>query len=88
MATSACKFSLITSSKHSNIHVHVEYRNCDGQGAEIRCLNINESILFVFDRAQKCKRKESVVNNLIKLMAISRTPALFARVVIYFQGVG
>ena len=26
------KFSLITSSKHSNIHV--EYRNCDGQGAE------------------------------------------------------
>ena len=25
----------------------------DGQGAEIRCLNINESILFVFDRAQK-----------------------------------
>ena len=47
---SACKFSLITSSKHSNIHV--EYRYCDGQGAEIR-LNINESILFVFDRAQK-----------------------------------
>ena len=23
------------------------------KGAEIRCLNINESILFVFDRAQK-----------------------------------
>ena len=44
----------------------------------------NESILFVFDRAQKQihgKRKENVaVNNLIKLMAISRTPALFARV--------